>query len=121
MTPNKAKALEALVTSRTLAEASQKSGVSERSLYSWLRDDSDFRGIYDRMRSESLQMVSDKVSQKVMDAIEVLVKIMQDPNISPSVRVRSAGIILDNYLRLSELTDFDLRLTAIEEKLKNDK
>lgn len=117
MTPKKDRALEALSTSRTLAEASQKAGVSVRSIYNWLREDPGFKDAYNMMRSESMQLVADAVSQRTLEAVEVLAEIMRDKNMPATVRVRSAGIILDRYLRLSELVDFDVRISALEEIL----
>lgn len=108
----------ALMQSRSLSEASQISGVPIRTLYSWLHEDTEFMNQYQQMKRESLQAVTDEISQKAVEAVQVLAEIMGDPEEKAGARVTSARTILDNYIKLTELTDIEQRLTAIEEKLK---
>lgn len=103
--------------SRSLNEASQIAGVPIRTLYSWLHEDTDFMNQYKQMKRESLRAVTDQISEKAVEAVQVLADIMGDPEEKAGARVTSARTILDNYIRLTELTDFEERLSAVEEKL----
>ena len=114
----KQRALEALIASTSIRQASQTAGVSERSIYSWLRNDQEFLTAYQDLRAESLQAVADKVGEKTAEAIEVLSSIMSDENERGSTRIRASQIILETHLRLTEIIDFEQRLRAVEDKLK---
>ena len=114
----KDRALSALVSSTSIRQAAQIAGVSERSIYTWLRTDSEFQAAYRDIRADSLQTIADAISEKSIEAVEVLSTVMMDENASAGTRIRAAQTILETNLRLMEILDFEQRLTAVEEKLR---
>lgn len=103
--------------SATLTEAAEKAGTTPRSIYTWLRTDAAFREAYNTMRANRLQAVADLTAANASEAISTLKEIMADKDERAGARITAARILLDAYLRLTELTDFEIRLSAIEETL----
>ena len=103
--------------SSTLQDAADKAGVATRSIYTWLREDPAFRTAYKDMRSSSLQAVADQTAANVLEAINTLKEIMTDKEERAGARITAARVLLENYIRLTELIDFEARLTAIEEQI----
>ena len=112
--PNKDRALTALLSSRSITAAAAKAEVSERSIYTWLREDIEFRTAYQDMRRASLQAASEKIAGSIDEAVSTLSEIMTDDTEKANARVSAAKAILDNFFRVSELVDFDERLSEIE-------
>lgn len=102
---------------RTLREVAEKAGVPERTLYSWLHEDTAFKQAYKELRQRQLQQISDSVSDKVTEALEVLSEVMGDSEERGSARVNAARITLDTYVKILQLTELEERLAAIEEQL----
>lgn len=115
--PNKDRALTALLSSRSITAAAEKAGVSERSIYTWLREDIEFRTAYQDMRRASLQAASEKIAGSIDEAVSTLSEIMTDDTEKANARVSAAKAILDNFFRVSELVDFDERLSEIERQI----
>ncbi len=115
--PNKDRALTALLSSRSITAAAEKAGVSERSIYTWLREDIEFRTAYQDMRRASLQAASEKIAGSIDEAVSTLSEIMTDNTEKANARVSAAKAILDNFFRVSELVDFDERLSEIERQI----
>lgn len=105
------------MTSSTLQDAAESAGVTTRSIYNWLREDAAFRTAYQDMRASSLQAVADKTAANVLEAVDTLSAIMRDKEERAGARITAARVLIENYVRLSELIDFEARLTAIEEQI----
>lgn len=118
-TQKKDKALQALLSCGTLQEAAELAGVAPRSIYTWLREDPAFRSAYDNMKSSCLQNIADKTASNAAAAVDTLKTIMSDDSNTAGARTNAARILLDNYVRLVELVDFEQRLSAVEESLSN--
>ena len=109
--------LSALVATRTVAEAAQSAGVSERTIYSRLADD-DFRAEYERRQSMTLDAACKALQEAMTDAVEVLTSIMKEADASPATRISAARSVLDYGVKLTELTDLAARVAALEAAAK---
>lgn len=109
------KILSALVATRTIAEAAQAAGVSERTIYSRLTDD-DFRAEYEKRRRETLDHACKCLQMALTDAVGVLTSIMHDTETGPSQRITASRSVLEYGLKLTELTDLAARVKALEER-----
>lgn len=90
----KARALAALLDSRTLTEAAEKAGITRKTLYSYIRDDLDFATAYkaaqEQMQLERMEAVADD-RQRAKDAI---IAIMEDEGQPGAVRLKAAVSLL---------------------------
>lgn len=116
---SKDRALEALLTCRTLREVSEVSGVPARTLYHWLHDDSDFREAYSDLRQQGLREIADKAGAKASEALDILAEIMRDTEQRGSVRVSAAKAILEVTEKYAWLIDISEQAAAVEALLKS--
>ena len=117
ITPARDRVLEALLTSTTITEVAEKSGVSKRTIYNYFAQDDDFRKEYAVLRSANLREVSDRIADGVTCAVDVLREIATDSTVSASARVSACRTILENYMRMQEIVVVDDRLSEIERRL----
>lgn len=113
MTVTKEKALEALLSSKSIKEASEKSKISERALYKYLNEDKEFLATYRELRANTLRSIADRIGDKAIRAVDILVDIMEHSE-KEYTRLRACGMVLDYHLKALELVDFEERLREIE-------
>ena len=95
-------ALPIVALSRSVAQASRDSGVSEKTLRKWL-DDPEFRTELDRLREESYDLARKQFQALVPHFISVLAReAIENPD--PSIRIRAARYALNYSLKFG---DFD--------------
>ncbi len=108
---NQDKAIEALIATNTVRDAAEQCGLSETTLYRYLRDP-EFLGEF-RARSRALY---DAASGRILKASERAIYVLQR-NMdckTPAVETRSAQILLENAGKRIELDDILMRLEALE-------
>ncbi len=108
---NKEKALIALIDSASIREAAQKSGLSEETLYRYLKD-KEFLSEYRNARRACVENAITQIQQATSEAVETLKKNLHCEN--PAVEIRAAQIILDNAIKGVELIDVIERLEILE-------
>ena len=111
---NHEKALAALLTSSTQAEAAEKCGIAERTLRDYLRDP-EFAEEYAKQRKELVTDATRKIQTKMHSAIDVLTEIMESKKRVTGARdkVAAAKALLDYGLRYTEATDITPRLERL--------
>ena len=110
---NKEKALTALLNSSSIADAAQKCGLTDRTLYRYL-DDAEFKKEYRAARRALVENSISRIQSATGEAVETLKKNLHCEN--PSVEVRAAQIILDNALKGVEIIDILERLEVLEDE-----
>ena len=85
--------IAALVSHRTIKDAAVSVGVTERTIYSRMRD-AEFEQLYNCAKTDILRGAVSEVSTQVQDALVVISKVMHDPKVSPQVRLNAAAMIL---------------------------
>ena len=110
---NDEKILSALIATRSVPEAAAASGVSERTIYSRLADES-FRAEYEARQRCTLDYACKALQEAMTDASEVLKSIMKDAAASPGSRITAARSVLDYGYKLTELVDLAARVAALE-------
>lgn len=113
LTPKKRKAIEALLTAGDISEAAKAAGCSRDTLYRWLKE-ADFRTALDEATTEALAGLSRSLVGLGDLAATTLRTTMQNQETAPGVRVRAAGEVLTNVLRMRELLDLETRIAALE-------
>jgi hypothetical protein len=103
----------ALLAKPTIREASETSGVPERTLYTWLRR-SDFKAEYDRRRGQLIQSAWSALHGKLSDAVDVVAELMEDPGAPPQVRLSAARAVIEYSLKSTDQLDILRRLEILE-------
>jgi AcrR family transcriptional regulator len=110
-TTNKEKALAALLESSSITDAAKSCGLSQETLYRYLRE-KEFVADYRNARRQVVENSITQLQQASGEAVEALRR-----NLScsyPQAEIRAAQIILDNALKGVELVDILERLEQIE-------
>ena len=106
-------AIAALLTHRNVEEAAQTCGISGKTLLRWLKLP-EFKSAYLAARREVVSQANARLQQASGAAVSTLCKIMIDPTVPASSRVRAADRILDHAKYAIELEDIEMRVSALE-------
>lgn len=106
------KAIGALLTERTLAEAAAKTKVSRSTIYDWLKQDT-FKRELTKQRQKMNDLAIQKIRDSVIEAVDVLVKLMKKED-SGYIQLLAARTIIDYNLKIKEIDDVEGRLKKIE-------
>lgn len=115
LTPKQRRAIEALLQSKTNIDAAQTAGVSERQLYTWLKNPI-FRAELMAAETAARENAQRWITVKTTAALEVISTVMVDDSASHAVRLSAAKAWLDYFFKSRDDADIDRRLTALEEK-----
>jgi len=115
LTPKQRRGVEALLQSKTNIEAAQTAGVSERQLYTWLKNPI-FRAEVMAAETAARENAQRWITVKTTAALEVISTVMVDDAASHAVRLSAAKAWLDYFFKSRDDADIDRRLTALEEK-----
>lgn len=113
MRSDKEKALSALLTSDTKAEAARKAGISDRTLRTYLADPA-FNAEYQRRKKKLLSDATHQMQQSMKIAVSTLRGIIQKQESKDSDRITAARLILEYSLRYTEITDILSRIEELE-------
>jgi hypothetical protein len=113
---NREKALAGLLGTSSITEAAKKSGLSERTIYRYLSDES-FMKDFRRARRDLVETSIGQIQAATGEAVETLKKNLTCEN--PAVEVRAAQIILDTATKGVELLDILERVEILEGELEN--
>lgn len=113
LTPNKSRALRALLTQPTKAAAAAEAGISPRTLRDYLADP-EFQAEYKHAFSRLVTDATRQAQLALSPAINALRDIVDDDGESSSARIAAARTLLEYGLRLTELTDILSELESIE-------
>ena len=110
---HKERALAALLTSDTQAEAAKKCGLSERTLRLYL-EDPEFFTEYQRRRQQMVTDATKKLQTCLQSAVETLKALTDDKETPPGIRASAARALLEYGLKYTDVTDLAERITALE-------
>lgn len=113
MTPNKVRALQALLTQPTKELAARAAGIAPRTLRSYLADP-DFQAEYKKAFGQLVTDATRQAQQSLSPAISALRDIVEDDNENSSARISAARSLLEYGLRLTEFSDILAELQAVE-------
>lgn len=114
------KALHALLEQTTVRRASVACQCSERQLFRYLEQPG-FRAELARLEGQILGDSVRRLTVLSSQAVDVLEDVMYSPSQEGAgLKLRAAGLILDNVLKLRELLDLEERVSRLEEQVKHD-
>lgn len=114
LTPIQTRAVIALMEERTITEAAAKADVGERTLYRWMKDPF-FKLALAEAESQMMGSATRRLCRGTDDALDTLIELMNDPAMSPGVRLSAARTWLEWHYRFRSRSDeFELRVTQLE-------
>jgi len=105
-------ALEVLSSGLSVEKASEVAHVSRQCIYNWLSQES-FKNELRERQSILFQSLSKRLMNITVKALQVLEDCLRSR--SEAIRLRASGIALSGLKNVMELSDFEERLTALEE------
>jgi hypothetical protein len=99
MAKNTEKALTALLKASSVRDAAIQSGLSEETIYRYLRDE-DFKSEYEQAKRQVVESAVSALQQAANEAVETLRRNLTCDN--PQAEIRAAQLILDNVFGNSE-------------------
>lgn len=114
MSPNKERALAALLTQPTKERAAEAAGIDSRTLRRYLSDP-EFQEAYKAAFSGLVTDATRQAQQSLSPALSTLREIVEDNEQTATVRIQAARSLLEYGLRLTEITDILCDLEAAED------
>ena len=114
MTQRKEKALQALLVSRTRAEAAKAAELGESTLRTYMQD-AEFLERYRQAFGDMVRDAARQAQQTLSPALSTLREIMEDREEPASARITAARSILEYTLKLGEQVDILEQLRELEE------
>jgi hypothetical protein len=108
---NREKVLVALLETPSIRDAAKSSGVSEATIYNFLRD-SEFKTAYRNARRQTVETAIAQMQNSASEAVERLKELQYCEN--PAVAARCAQIIFENSIKGMETLDILERLEVLE-------
>ncbi len=113
LTPKQQAVLAALLSGATQAEAARAAGVGEKTVWRWRREPA-FEAALRAGGAELVAAALRNLSALAQPAAATLGAILADDSASTSAKLKAAGIVFDNLLRLREQVDLAERIAALE-------
>lgn len=107
------RAVLALLSERTVADAARRCGVGERTLRRWLSDDVTFKDQYDSARAATFQFGLDRIQALMGRAVDTLQDLLSAKKF-PSVRLGAARTIAEIAIHQRDAETILKRLDEIE-------
>jgi hypothetical protein len=120
LTAKQEQAIIALVSSTTMEDAAKVAGVSDVTLWRWLKTEA-FKSAYMEARREVVTQAIARLQHSCGAAVETLRTIAEDASAPASSRVAAARAILDTSIKSVELEDLAARLEVLEQLAAGDK
>jgi transposase len=114
----KSKAIEALGHGLSVTDASEKAGVTRKTVYRWLEDD-DFQGAVLERQNEVLERVSRRLSALALQGLDTLSELMNSDD--ESIRLRASSSVLSRFTEILELLRLEKRIEVLEGQVSDKK
>jgi hypothetical protein len=114
LSPKQEKALAALMTSPSIAEAARRAGLGERTVVRWLSEHQPFTEAYLVGRRQAMSLSITSLQVATTEAVAALRSVMNDEGSPANARVSAASKCLELALKGLELEDLESRVSALE-------
>jgi hypothetical protein len=109
-------ALSAVIAHRSLKEAAEAAGISETTLWRYMKDEAFSRRLSDARR-DAVNHAAIRLQQASSDAVSVLHELMTKTDAPASARTTAARTVLDYSFRVVEMGEMKRRIRELEEFL----
>lgn len=114
------KTIAALLSERTARDAAKKAGVSEKTIYEWLKNDAAFREALRSAERGVLEDVTRRLTTGQRLALDTLEKLIQSAR-HESTKLTACVQWLNLFVKYRDMQDIDERLTALEAAINDNK
>jgi hypothetical protein len=104
-----------LASGWTMRAAATEAGITYRTVHRW-RQEPEFLALIERHRGVLIDRTLNKLAGAASKAVKTLQSCL-DSSESDSIRVRSALGILDQLIRIRDVTELERRMAEIERKM----
>lgn len=117
VSPRQARAINALLSTTNVRAAAAAAGISERTLWRWLTD-KEFHQALETAEEQLVEGATRRLLGLQDQAIDELADILSDKNegvdVSPTLKLKAATIVLDTVAKLLAMRRPDLGLGTLE-------
>ncbi len=117
--PQQEKAIDALLSCKTLTDAAKKIKSERKTLYRWLQDDDAFKQAYRTARAEIVRHSITRLQKASSAAVDTLEQIMNNEETPPHTRASAARTILEMSFRAIETEDIIARVEQLENTIQD--
>jgi len=110
----KSKAIEALGFGLSVTDASNKAGVTRKTVYRWL-DDDEFKGQVLERQNSVLERVSRRLSALSLQSLEVLSELLKSEN--ENIRLKASSAVLSRFTEILEMLRLEKRIEVLEREI----
>lgn len=110
----------ALLQHGTIQEAAAAAGTTPRTIYNRLRDDREFRGLYQAAKADVVRTAAFSINEKLSAAINATAEIMENPDINAQTRLQAAQTIINSAGKFTDRLYAQERLAANESEEPRD-
>jgi len=116
LSPEQRRALDALLTGATTAQAAERAGCAERTLYRWKQEPL-FSTAWQDAQDAALDETAGALVAGSRDSVLLLHSVVLNQSAQMSHRLRAADTLLNGALKWHEQRTFAQRLSAVEAAL----
>lgn len=119
LTPKQTDFLEALLVSRTIREAIEKTGISSSTAYKYLNENEEFQEVLRNRKNETLTHISTRLNNLGIEALNTLEELIHDETgeVTSASKVTASRVILEYMYRANESEELERRIDNIERLL----
>jgi hypothetical protein len=99
------RALQALLTAKSVADAARKASVGERSLHRWVREHPEFRRRLQEAHRDAVSQAAHSLQQASAYAAYNLAQMLDDPDRATMGRIAAVRTVLEFAFRFAEEPD----------------
>ena len=105
--------LAGLLTHATVAKTATATGISESTIFKYLRDPA-FKERYEAAKLEQLEQSTATLQANITKAVNAIVAVIESPQSSQQVKLNAADMLLRNSFRFTEQVEVLKRLDKLE-------
>ena len=113
LTPGQKRAIEALLSTKSVREAAEAAELGERTVFRYLGDPF-FRQQLSAAEGDLIDQATRRLLALQGAALDTFEGVLANEEASDTVRLRAAQSVLDSLLKLRELRNIEARLVALE-------
>lgn len=110
------RAIRALLTEKTTADAAKKAGVGERTLWRWMNENEPFKMALSEAETLALGESVRRLVALQFKALQAIEEALDDEGANHAVKLRAAALVMDTSLRLREQHTLEERLAEMEKR-----
>ena len=110
-------AIAGLLTQPSIAEAAKTAGLSEATLWRWLKDEQ-FSKSYREAKRQVVEQAVSRLQQLSGEAANTLGQVMASPFARANTRLAAARVVLEKAMKALEMEDLASRVARLEKLIE---